>query len=371
VDELTSRNCRVFYYDYPPLSMRDVVFRRRYQKRSLPLQTRPNFDLNANPVVVPAPLSMPFAGRLELTRRLEQVRLRRWFGSKTRIPFRAEPLRPHVAVVGFSWWLQFIDLEEYDLVCCDLVDDVEVGAGKAQYERLAALERSLLERSDIVFYTADRLGEYARRHATGRVVHLPNAANAELFRRRAEESPEPADITAIPHPRVGFVGAIFRWLDLELVARAVESLPDVSFVFVGPLEHETIIEHLRQLPNFHHLGVKPYEAVPSYVNAFDVCLCPFKTDRVGQAVDPVKIYEYFALGKPVVATRIHELAKLQPMTCIADNADEFARATKQAVAEQSPELVARRVRFALDNSWASRIDDFLSVIAQELGEKPL
>ena len=151
----------------------------------------------------------------------------------------------------------------------------------------------------------------------------PNAANAELFRQRAGNATEPDDIRAIPHPRVGFVGAIFRWLDLELVARAMKSLSNVSFVFIGPLEHEGIIAHLRQFPNFHHLGVKPYETVPAYVNAFDVCLCPFKTDRVGQAVDPVKIYEYFALGKPVVATAIHELVKLQPMTYIADNVNEL------------------------------------------------
>ena len=54
---------------------------------------------------------------------------------------------------------------------------------------------------------------------------------------------------------------------------------------------------------------RPYAEMPAYVRDFDVGMIPFRVDPMTRAVDPVKIYEYFSLGKPVVARPLPELSR--------------------------------------------------------------
>jgi UDP-galactopyranose mutase len=362
-DVITARGYRLVYFEYPPITLKDMlgaglnVTHRRLE------YIFPRVNWKQNPVLVPQTAVLPMARRSQVIRQWNRWQLNLWFRRNIR-RCGMSPLRPRVAIVTSPWWRQFLRQEDFDVLCYDLIDDPLVFSGPALYPDFLKWETQFLSESHIISYSADALSVTAARNPRARHLSLPNAVNAELFRSRAREQTEPDDLKAIPHPRIGFLGAVFHWLDLELVARAARSLPDFSFVFVGPLEKEGLIDQLLQLPNFHFLGPKPFERVPAYISGFDVCLCPFQTDRVGQAVDPLKIYEYFALGKPVVATRIRELAKLQPMTYIVDDTDGFVRDIRQAADERNPELVARRIAFALDNSWDRRVDRLLNVIQE-------
>jgi len=371
VNELTRRGHRVFYYDYPPVRLRSLVSRRLRELCSLPVPLRPRFDPNQNPTLIPAPIAAPAFKLTGLTRRIERMRLRRVLRPRIELPFRLEPERCHVALVDNPWWRPFVKLDHYRLVCYDLMDHFEVFSGKFDYRRFEVWEHELLKMSNVVFYSAESLREYAASRTQARMVSLPNAGDAEFFRHQAATLPVPADIAAVPGPRVGFVGAIFRWLDFNLMAQVMKSMPEVSFVFIGPVENWQRLAALTELANFHHLGVKPYSGVAAYVAAFDVCICPFKTDDVGQAVDPVKVYDYFALGKPVVTTRIREMAKLHPLAYVADSPEQFAQCIRQALAEKNPELTAGRVEHARANSWSRRVDLLLSVIEEELRREEL
>jgi|GEM_PF-1016363 glycosyltransferase involved in cell wall biosynthesis len=362
-DVITARGYRLVFFEYPPITWKELlmptmnVTHRRFE------YICPRVDWQRNPSLVTAPAVLPGARRSRVVRQLNRWQLKPWLRRQIR-HCRVLPERPQVAIVTNPWWRQFLRQEDFDILCYDLIDDPVVFSGPAQYSDFLKWETQLLDDCHIISYSASALKDTAARNPRARHLSLPNAVNAELFRSRAREQPEPEDLNPIPHPRVGFLGAVFHWLDLELIAQAARSLPDFSFVFVGPLEKEGLIDQLLQLPNFHFLGPKPFERVPAYISGFDVCLCPFQTDRVGQAVDPLKIYEYFALGKPVVATRIRELAKLQPMTYIVDDTDGFVRDIRQAADERNPELVARRIAFALDNSWDRRVDRLLNVIQE-------
>ncbi len=371
VGELTRRGHRVFYYDYPPVTLRSLVASRLHKPRSLPVLLRPRLNPSLNPTLIPAPVGTPGFRLTELTRRIERMRLRLVLRPRIELPFRLEPERCHVALIDNPWWHQFVSLDPYRLVCYDLMDHFEVFSGKFDYRRFEVWERELLRMSNVVFYSAGSLREYAASRTHARMVSLPNAGDADFFRCRAATLPVPADIAAVPGPRVGFVGAIFRWLDFGLMAQVMKSMPEVNFVFIGPVENWQRLTALTELANFHHLGIKPYSEVAAYVAAFDVCVCPFKTDDVGQAVDPVKVYDYFALGKPVVTTRIREMAKLQPLAYVADSPEQFSQCIRQALAERNPELTARRVEHARANSWSRRVDLLLSVIDEELRRREL
>ena len=83
------------------------------------------------------------------------------------------------------------------------------------------------------------------------------------------------------------------------------------------------------------LGSKSYADIPAYLYNFDACLIPFLLNQVTKATDPVKLYEYFSLGKPVVATDMAELAQCGDLLYIGHDAEDFAQKLDAAVSEGS------------------------------------
>ena len=189
----------------------------------------------------------------------------------------------------------------------------------------------------------------------GAVLLVPNAADFEHF---ASGAPS-AELSEIPRPIVGYIGVLAEWLDFELMAEAARLRPHISFVLIGGrgLEREPSFapaSALRQLPNVHLLGHKDYASLPAYLAAFDAAMIPRKVSRLTNAMDPVKIYEYFSQGKPVVATPMAELRRFGEAVYLAEGSEEFARQLDRALSEDDPALRERRIGLASSHTWADR-----------------
>ena len=75
------------------------------------------------------------------------------------------------------------------------------------------------------------------------------------------------------------------------------------------------------------------------------------------ATNPIKLYEYFCLGLPVVATRLPEIELFGDLSYLYDGAEDFVRQLERAVAEDAPELRSRRKAAAWNNSWKARCEE--------------
>lgn len=363
VDELAARGYRIVFFEYPPPNPKDLL------RRDLNITHRwyeyllHRVRWQQNPTVVPQIPVLPFGPRRRFIRELNFRRQQNWFRRQFRHCADVLP-RPRVALVTNPWWGQFLRREDFDILCCDLIDDPIVFSGPALYQDFLNWETELIAESDIVTYSAEALRDKALRNPRARHLSLPNAVNSRWFQDQAALQSEPSDIARIPHPRAGFVGSIFHWTDLDTAAQVIRSMPDISFVFIGPLEHPGIIDSLRGMPNFHYLGPRPPARIPAYVRSLDVCLSFFLRDQLAAAVDPVKIYEYLALGRPVVATPLPELARFGELVRIAEDADSFCCEIRKAVANPNPDLVERRRAFADANSWAGRVGQLLAAVQE-------
>ncbi len=162
-------------------------------------------------------------------------------------------------------------------------------------------------------------------------------------------------LDGIPHPIVGYFGAIADWIDLDLIYEVAKLRPNYSFVMIGQVFGRDVSQ-LQQLPNVFLLGNKRYEDIPYYLYHFDACTIPFLINQVTKATDPVKLYEYFSLGKPVVATAMAELQQCAELLYIGEDARQFAGHLDQAVSEKDPTLAERRIAFSQDNTWGRRVD---------------
>ncbi len=125
-------------------------------------------------------------------------------------------------------------------------------------------------------------------------------------------------------------------------------------------------ELVRTHGNVRWLGPKPYAEVPRYVAAFDVGLCPNRWNDYGRSCFPLKVFEYLAAGKPVVASGNPDLESLAPDVRLARGADEFVAAISEALGRLGEHDRARRMQIAAENTWETRTGRLLELVSNEL-----
>ncbi len=217
-------------------------------------------------------------------------------------------------------------------------------------------EKAFVTECDVLIVTGAELLEKYRDRQPAPVL-IRNGADFDFF----ASAPQADLLPAVPHPIVGYFGAIADWIDLDLVLAIARHRPQYSFVLIGQVfDRDT--SSLEALPNVFLLGNKRYQDIPAYLRHFDACLIPFLLNAVTKATDPVKLYEYFSLGKPVVATAMAELKQCGDLIYIGRDVDDFTEKLDTAIAERDPDLVARRIAFARTNTWAARVESLDSAV---------
>ena len=248
----------------------------------------------------------------------------------------------------------------------DNMDDLP--SFKGAPPELLEREAELLGRADLVFTGGQSLYEAKLgRHDS---VHLfPSSVDTAHFAAAREPQCDPADQTEIPYPRLGFYGVIDERMDLELLDGLAELRPNWQLVLLGPIAK--IDENaLPRRGNIHYLGQKAYEELPRYVSGWDVALLPFARNEATRFISPTKTPEYLAAGKPVVSSAIRDVVRPygeSGLVRIADDAESFATAVEQAMAEDG-EVRQRRVdAFLTEHSWDYTWADMSELIASAAG----
>jgi glycosyltransferase involved in cell wall biosynthesis len=184
------------------------------------------------------------------------------------------------------------------------------------------------------------------------VIELLNACDASHF---AGEPPVPAALAALPGPRIGYVGAVDRRaFDAELVAAVARARPAWTFVLAGPVDPR-VGACFAGVANVHLLGPVPYDRLPALLGACDVCLVPYRVGGRIDYVQPKKLLEYLAAGKPVVTTDLPALRTAGLPVRRASGPAAFAAAIA-AELDHGPDaqMVAERRRCARRHTWDAR-----------------
>ena len=173
----------------------------------------------------------------------------------------------------------------------------------------------------------------------------------------------PPEIAAIPHPRLGYFGAIEPWLmDQELIKRASKERPEWHWIFIGNLARGT---DLADLPNVHFFPPVPYNELPRYAAGFDVCVLPWETEHAFTSYgSAIKVREYLATGKPVVISPLPEYEPMADVLRIARSRDEFIALIEDALIETDPELAHKRQSAVQSGTWAARAEWVSKLIEQ-------
>lgn len=209
---------------------------------------------------------------------------------------------------------------------------------------------------------------------------VPNGVDYEgLIANLDLQCPTATAIRALPGPRVGYVGSINTKVDFELVHALASARPDASFVFVGPVRNAILhrnpadrsaFERLRALPNVHIFRQVPRHELAPVLAAMDMNCIFFRLDRHDwvEAVYPLKLNEYLAVGKPVLSTPLRIVREqFTGVVAVCDGQAEWLAAIDAAHAESgTAAAVAARRAIAAANDWNVRVTQFAALIDDAL-----
>ncbi len=225
----------------------------------------------------------------------------------------------------------------------DCMDELSLFAGAP--DDLPQREQDLLRASDVVF-TGGKTLYYAKRKSHRNVHCFPSAVDRDHFTYRAR--PLPDDMPR-GRPAIGYYGVIDERFDARYVGELATLLHDWNVCIVGPVV-KIDPSILPQAQNIHYLGMKSYDALPAYLDNWNVAFLPFALNNATRFISPTKTLEYLAAGKPVISTPI------------ADVVDPYGTEGIVAIAETA-EKASRYARAMLSNrpasAWEARVDSIL------------
>ena len=207
-----------------------------------------------------------------------------------------------------------------------------------------AMEAEIAARADLIFAASPLL---AARFPAGKTHLLPHGVDNALF---ATPAPRAADLPG-DAPVAGFYGALAPWIDTGLIAAVARKLPHWKFVLVGPEQSD--VSALRACPNVSLLGPRPHSALPGYSQHWTAGMVPFYDNAQIRASNPLKLREYLAAGRPIVATPFPALEPYREHITVCTSADSFAAALEAARADTPGAARARQASVA-GESWAAR-----------------
>ena len=359
--ELARQGRRVLYVESvglrrPTLGARDLrrILRRLARAMSSPREVRPG-------LWVWSPVVLPWQGSA-VVRRVNRL----WLRLGLALAIRRTGLDLQTLWTYSPLTAELYNLQRFSRVIYHAVDDIAAQPGMPA-QAIADAEPELVRRADLVFATSPPLRE---RHAAAGARHcifMPNVADAEHFGRALSPGVTlPADLAALPEPRVGFVGAVSSYkLDFALIRRLALARPDYSFALIGQVgegDPRTDVSVLQGVANLHLLGPRPYESLPGYLAGMAAAILPSAKNGYTSAMFPMKFFEYLAAGLPVVTTPLPALADFVHLALVSSpEAEAFGAALDLALIGGGPPLETR-LTAARAHTYAARTCDMLAML---------
>jgi len=246
----------------------------------------------------------------------------------------------------------------------DTVDNwVEMDLDNPWYDKSKMVKgyQEICLREDIIIISNGRaMTEYyskIRGNKTS-ILEIPNGINTEVFSpQKYEKADIPKELINCKRPIIGYVGVVQERFDLELFQCLLKDNPDYTFVIVGPIISFRNFKFNINAPNLFYLGPKRYSEIPRYIYSFDVCIIPHKVDNMTTYMNPMKIYEYLAMGKPVVTNPLSGIDDVAQYCNIAEDYNSFNDMIKK-----SPRIDKRYIsNIILKNySWKKKVSSILN-----------
>lgn len=267
---------------------------------------------------------------------------------------------------------QMSERRAHGRVVYEYIDHIDsaISGGKTEVQRLLALKAAACSgHADYLVASARALYAEMSASCTGApIAYIPNGVDVAHFRDvRHVQALLPESYLGFRERYrrvVGYFGAIAPWLWFDMMAKLAKNLPDVGFIYIGP-DYGGCAERLPRGNNVLYAGAVDYDDLPAYAMRFDVCFIPFSPGQIAQTTSPLKLYEYFALEKPVVVTSEMRECTAFPEVFSGADLSSLIKAIEAAFTVSGVSPYRESVlRLAYANTWDVRAQTFLDLLQQ-------
>lgn len=245
------------------------------------------------------------------------------------------------------------------------------GLGSQQLERLRATEAYVLDQVDVSIVASPEL--LAAKSGAGRDIFvMENAVEPGEYESAVKSQSEPDDLKGIPKPRIGYSGLIGKRLNFKLLTCIGQCKRDWSIIMIGKIDRrecESDIDEFLALPNVYFLGEKRHSEVAGYIAGLDVGLMPYEINLETQHISPIKMYEYWAAGKPVISTAISAARRHDFAVEIVADCDDAVSIIDRILSLVNDERGKFLVDLARQNSWDARVQQVASELQARVAKK--
>jgi glycosyltransferase involved in cell wall biosynthesis len=229
------------------------------------------------------------------------------------------------------------------------VDDFGQWPGLDQVP-LRRMDELLMARADVLIAVSETLRE--RMRSRGRDAHLlTHGVDLDFWAGNGAPGAVAA-LAGLERPLVTFWGVVDRRMDLSILRQLAADLPAGTIVLAGPESDPD--PALRAIPRVARLGPLPYEQLPWLGRQTSVLIMPYADLAVTRAMQPLKLKEYLATGKPAVARRLPATGDWGDCLDLADTPQAFSAAVRRRLADGVPAHQALARRRLSAEGWAEK-----------------
>lgn len=222
-------------------------------------------------------------------------------------------------------------------------------------EKLLLEESKTFEKVDGVIVSSNTLwreleSRNKRDNIDFRIIY--NALEKEAFNKKPK-------VVQLDKPNLVYIGTISKWFDFELLDKFAKRHLNFTIYLIGPCEVRN--ENLSQ--NIRFIDSIPHEEVINYIYSGDIMILPFLVNELTKSVDPVKFYEYIAMGKPIVSSYWEELDKFKHNNhnvCFYQDYEDFENLIFDLY--NNKDFSERKTDFIEYNNWESRVNEYINFI---------
>jgi glycosyltransferase involved in cell wall biosynthesis len=182
-----------------------------------------------------------------------------------------------------------------------------------------AAERLVLSSADHVVVVSEALRSYMTDQGVSpdRLSVMPNGADPDLFSPAVAPSPLRRALGWDQHFVVGFVGSMKPWHGVDVLLQALQLLGGAAspyralLVGTGPelRNLQALVDRLELADAVYMPGAVSHDQVPDFLRATDLAVATYAADA-DEYFSPVKLFEYMAMGLPVVAARLGQVSQV-------------------------------------------------------------
>ena len=280
----------------------------------------------------------------------------------------------YIQIYSTDFTMPVSELEQYInngfKVIYEYIDDLSpeiVGAKEIPKNQLDKYNYMLKDKENIfVIVTATEIEkDVLKKRGNEKLAFSCNGVNIEHFKNIDDDfvfDKEYENIIKMGKPIIGYYGALASWFDYDLIKHLAAKRPEYNIVLFGVKYDDSLDKSdINKYSNIHFLGSKNYNVLQNYASKFSVCTIPFLINDITKATSPVKLFEYMALGKPIVTTAMPECQKYKSVL-ISNNLDEFVNLLDNAINIKDPNYFKLLEKEALENTWYEKAKIIINLI---------